>query len=70
MQVKIHLTVFPPFQSLMLALHKFRVTEEHKRYSVDDTEPLALFALSSGMFSSPAVSGCAYLVNMRTLAMC
>uniref|UniRef100_A0A453SS12 DUF547 domain-containing protein n=2 Tax=Aegilops tauschii subsp. strangulata TaxID=200361 RepID=A0A453SS12_AEGTS len=44
-----------PQISLMLALHKFRVTEEHERYSVDDTEPLALFALSSGMFSSPAV---------------
>ncbi|VAI79343.1 unnamed protein product [Triticum turgidum subsp. durum] len=44
-----------PQISLMLALHKFRVTEEHKRYSVEDVEPLALFALSSGMFSSPAV---------------
>ncbi|KAM3213510.1 hypothetical protein ACQJBY_066094 [Aegilops geniculata] len=44
-----------PQISLMLALHKFRVTEEHRRYSVDDAEPLALFALSSGMFSSPAV---------------
>ncbi|KAI4970656.1 hypothetical protein ZWY2020_001570 [Hordeum vulgare] len=33
-----------PQISLMLALHKFRVTEE----------PLVLFALSSGMFSSPA----------------
>jgi hypothetical protein len=41
----------------MLALHKFRVTEEHKKYAVDDTEPMVLFALSSGMFSSPAVSG-------------
>ncbi|CAM0909594.1 unnamed protein product [Alopecurus aequalis] len=44
-----------PQISLMLALHKFRVTEEHKKYSVDDTEPMVLFALSSGMFSSPAV---------------
>jgi hypothetical protein len=41
----------------MLALHKFRVIEEHKKYSVDDTESMVLFALSSGMFSSPAVSG-------------
>ncbi|PNT75491.1 hypothetical protein BRADI_1g33470v3 [Brachypodium distachyon] len=44
-----------PQISLMLALHKFRITEEHKKYSIDDTEPLVLFALSSGMFSSPAV---------------
>lgn len=44
-----------PQISLMLALHKFRVTEEHKKYSVDDPEPMVLFALSSGMFSSPAV---------------
>nr|ADB85394.1 hypothetical protein [Phyllostachys edulis] len=41
--------------SLMLALHKFGVAEEHKKYSIDDTEPLVLFALSCGMFSSPAV---------------
>jgi hypothetical protein len=40
----------------MLALHKFRVTEEHKKYSIDDAEPLVLFGLSCGMFSSPAVS--------------
>ncbi|KAM0849419.1 hypothetical protein ACQ4PT_053760 [Festuca glaucescens] len=44
-----------PQISLMLALHKFRVIEEHKKYSVVDTEPMVLFALSSGMFSSPAV---------------
>uniref|UniRef100_A0A0D9WTJ5 DUF547 domain-containing protein n=1 Tax=Leersia perrieri TaxID=77586 RepID=A0A0D9WTJ5_9ORYZ len=44
-----------PQLSLMLALHKFRVTEEHRKYSIDDAEPLVLFALSCGMFSSPAV---------------
>ncbi|XP_006657276.2 uncharacterized protein LOC102719215 [Oryza brachyantha] len=44
-----------PQLSLMLALHKFRVTEEHKKFSIDDAEPLVLFALSCGMFSSPAV---------------
>ncbi|WOL19809.1 hypothetical protein Cni_G28611 [Canna indica] len=38
-----------------LALHKFKISEEHKEYSVDRTEPLAVFALSCGMYSSPAV---------------
>ncbi|KAF0904563.1 hypothetical protein E2562_035457 [Oryza meyeriana var. granulata] len=47
-----------PQLSLMLALHKFRVTEEHKKYSINDAEPLVLFALSCGMFSSPAQKYC------------
>uniref|UniRef100_A0A0E0N9Z7 Ternary complex factor MIP1 leucine-zipper domain-containing protein n=1 Tax=Oryza rufipogon TaxID=4529 RepID=A0A0E0N9Z7_ORYRU len=42
-------------KSLMLALNKFKITEEHKKYSIDGTEPLVLFGLSCGMFSSPAV---------------
>jgi hypothetical protein len=40
----------------MLALHKFKTSEKLKKYSIDDTEPLVLFALCCGMFSSPAVS--------------
>jgi hypothetical protein len=48
--------LLPPFQSLMLALHKFKASEKHKKYSIDDAEPLVLFAVSCGMFSSPAVS--------------
>jgi hypothetical protein len=40
----------------MLALHKFKTSEKLKKYSIDDTEHLVLFALSCGMFSSPAVS--------------
>ncbi|XP_020090439.1 uncharacterized protein LOC109711691 isoform X4 [Ananas comosus] len=33
----------------------FKITEEHRKYSIDNPEPLILFALSCGMFSSPAV---------------
>jgi hypothetical protein len=40
----------------MLALNKFKITEDHKKYSIDEFEPLLLFGLSCGMFSSPAVS--------------
>ncbi|XP_066167896.1 uncharacterized protein [Oryza sativa Japonica Group] len=53
--LKMKTPVHRPQLSLMLALHKFRVTEEHKKYSIDDAEPLVLFGLSCGMFSSPAV---------------
>ncbi|RLN08137.1 uncharacterized protein C2845_PM11G14640 [Panicum miliaceum] len=42
-------------KSLMLALNKFKITEDHKKYSIDEFEPLVLFGLSCGMFSSPAV---------------
>jgi hypothetical protein len=48
--------LFTSFQSLMLAPHKFKTSEKLKKYSIDDTEHLVLFALSCGMFSSPAVS--------------
>ena len=55
------------FQSLMLALNKFKVTEDHKKYSIDEFEPLVLFGLSCGMFSSPAVSMPA---NFSPIKMC
>lgn len=44
-----------PQIALILALHKFKISEEHRKYSIDSSEPLAVFALSSGMYSSPAV---------------
>jgi len=43
-------------QALVLAIHNFKISEEHRTYSIDAPEPLAVFALSSGMYSSPAVS--------------
>ncbi|RRT70777.1 hypothetical protein B296_00007188 [Ensete ventricosum] len=45
-----------PQLALALSLHKLRISEEHRKYSIDGPEPLLLFALSCGMYSSPAVS--------------
>ncbi|TKW22977.1 hypothetical protein SEVIR_4G263200v4 [Setaria viridis] len=53
--LKMKTPVHRPQLSLMLALHKFKTSEKLKRYSIDNTEPLILFALCCGMFSSPAV---------------
>ncbi|CAL9056703.1 uncharacterized protein LOC103989533 [Musa acuminata AAA Group] len=44
-----------PQLALALSLHKLRISEDHRKYSIDGPEPLLLFALSSGMYSSPAV---------------
>ncbi|KAH9652977.1 hypothetical protein KPL70_027261 [Citrus sinensis] len=44
-----------PQIALVLALQKFKVSEELKKYSIDHPEPLLSFALSCGMHSSPAV---------------
>ncbi|KAG2613889.1 uncharacterized protein LOC120704312 [Panicum virgatum] len=53
--LKMKTPVHRPQLSLMLALHKFKTSEKLKKYSIDNTEPLMLFALCCGMFSSPAV---------------
>ncbi|CAO2044575.1 unnamed protein product [Urochloa humidicola] len=53
--LKMKTPVHRPQLSLMLALNKFKITEDHKKYSIDEFEPLVLFGLSCGMFSSPAV---------------
>ncbi|XXG81549.1 hypothetical protein AAC387_Pa09g2151 [Persea americana] len=47
--------VHRPQIALALALHKFKVSEEQRKYSIDSPEPLVAFALSCGMYSSPAV---------------
>ncbi|KAL6010455.1 hypothetical protein ACLOJK_000888 [Asimina triloba] len=44
-----------PQIALVSALHKFKLSEEQRKYSIDNPEPLAAFALSCGMYSSPAV---------------
>ncbi|XP_077222970.1 uncharacterized protein LOC143856589 isoform X1 [Tasmannia lanceolata] len=44
-----------PQIALLLALHKLKISEEQEKFSIDNTEPLATFALSCGMYSSPAV---------------
>jgi hypothetical protein len=44
------------FKALLLALQKIKAPEEHKKFCISTPEPLLTFALSCGMYSSPAVS--------------
>ncbi|XP_062110968.1 uncharacterized protein LOC133822601 [Humulus lupulus] len=44
-----------PQIALLLALHKVKVSEEQKKSAMSMHEPLVSFALSCGMYSSPAV---------------
>ncbi|KAJ4844289.1 hypothetical protein Tsubulata_022336 [Turnera subulata] len=44
-----------PQIALVLVLQKFKVSEELKKFCIDQPEPLLAFALSCGMYSSPAV---------------
>lgn len=43
------------FQALLLALQKLKLSEEQRKCSIEAPEPLAVFALSCGLYSSPAV---------------
>ncbi|KAF5199173.1 ubiquinone biosynthesis protein (Protein of unknown function, DUF547), partial [Thalictrum thalictroides] len=45
---------YRPQIALVLALHKFKLPEEQRKYSIENSEPLVAFALSCGMHSSPA----------------
>ncbi|PUZ59204.1 hypothetical protein GQ55_4G021900 [Panicum hallii var. hallii] len=44
-----------PQMALLLALQKMKVPEEQKKFCIEAPEPLLTFALSCGMYSSPAV---------------
>ncbi|BBG98707.1 HXXXD-type acyl-transferase family protein [Prunus dulcis] len=44
-----------PQIALLLALHKLKVSDEQRKSAIDVYEPLITFALSCGMYSSPAV---------------
>ncbi|CAN6573724.1 unnamed protein product [Malus baccata var. baccata] len=44
-----------PQIALLLALHKLKVSDEQRKSAIETYEPLATFALSCGMYSSPAV---------------
>ncbi|CAH8381526.1 unnamed protein product [Eruca vesicaria subsp. sativa] len=44
-----------PQIALLLAINKLKVSEEQRKASIDTHEPLLSFALSCGMYSSPAV---------------
>ncbi|XP_042485060.1 uncharacterized protein LOC122065327 isoform X5 [Macadamia integrifolia] len=47
--------VHRPQTALLLALHKLKVSVEQRKFSIDTFEPFVVFALSCGMYSSPAV---------------
>ncbi|CAM8955943.1 unnamed protein product [Rhodiola kirilowii] len=47
--------VHRPQIALLLALHKLKVSDEQRKFAIDAYEPLVTFAVSSGMYSSPAV---------------
>ncbi|XP_021681933.2 uncharacterized protein LOC110665930 isoform X3 [Hevea brasiliensis] len=44
-----------PQIALLLALHRLKVSGEQRKSAIDTHEPLVAFALSCGMYSSPAV---------------
>ncbi|CAL5040376.1 unnamed protein product [Urochloa decumbens] len=44
-----------PQMALLLALQKIKVPEEQKKFCIEAPEPLLTFALSCGMYSSPAL---------------
>ncbi|KAG2305745.1 hypothetical protein Bca52824_025493 [Brassica carinata] len=44
-----------PQIALLLAINKLKVSDEQRKASIDTHEPLLSFALSCGMYSSPAV---------------
>ncbi|KAK9101673.1 hypothetical protein Scep_025103 [Stephania cephalantha] len=53
--LKIRPPTHRPQMALLLALHKFKMPEDQRKYSIERPEPLVEFALSCGMRSSPAV---------------
>ncbi|KAJ4763600.1 hypothetical protein LUZ62_073975 [Rhynchospora pubera] len=53
--LKMKLPIHRSQMSLLLALQKLKVSDEQKKFSIVKPEPLVAFALSCGMYSSPAV---------------
>ncbi|OVA19342.1 protein of unknown function DUF547 [Macleaya cordata] len=53
--LKMQPPVHRPQTALLLGLQKLKVPEEQRNFSIDILEPLVAFALSCGMYSSPAV---------------
>ncbi|KAK9131575.1 hypothetical protein Sjap_012062 [Stephania japonica] len=53
--LKIRPPTHRPQMALLLALHKFKMPEDQRKYSIEMPEPLVEFALSCGMRSSPAI---------------
>ncbi|KAI9087266.1 hypothetical protein K1719_030736 [Acacia pycnantha] len=55
MILKMKPPVHRPQIALLLAVQKFKVSEEQRKFAIDNHEPIVAFALSCGMYSSPAV---------------
>ncbi|KAK9726773.1 hypothetical protein RND81_05G236000 [Saponaria officinalis] len=53
--LKMRPPIHRPHIALLLPLHKLKVSEEQKKFAIDSYEPNVAFALSCGMYSSPAV---------------
>lgn len=53
--LKMRPPIHRPQIALLLPLNKLKVSEEQKKFAVDSYEPNIAFALSCGMYSSPAV---------------
>nr|XP_019707374.1 uncharacterized protein LOC105049243 isoform X3 [Elaeis guineensis] len=53
--LKMRPPVHRPQTALLLALHKLKVSDEQRKFSIETSEPLVAFALSCGTYSSPAV---------------
>ncbi|XP_074287938.1 uncharacterized protein LOC141613099 [Silene latifolia] len=53
--LKMRPPIHRPQIALLLPLHKLKVSEEQKKFAIDSYEPNVAFALSCGMYSSPAV---------------
>ncbi|KAJ3696291.1 hypothetical protein LUZ60_001668 [Juncus effusus] len=53
--LKMKTAIHRPQMSLLVALHKMKISDELKKFSIAKSEPLVPFALSCGMYSSAAV---------------
>ncbi|KAM0939389.1 putative ternary complex factor MIP1, leucine-zipper [Dioscorea sansibarensis] len=53
--LKMKALAYKPQTALLLALQKLKLTAEQRKCSIEAPEPLAVFALSCGLNSSPAV---------------
>ncbi|KAL9228433.1 hypothetical protein vseg_004016 [Gypsophila vaccaria] len=53
--LKMRPPIHRPQIALLLPLHKLKVSEEQKKFAIASYEPNVAFALSCGMYSSPAV---------------
>lgn len=56
-------------KALLLALHKLKISEEQRKSAIDRYEPLVSFALSCGLYSSPAVRSTGFCVAYSNIVL-